>query len=175
MNIVLNNYSKTYLKEISDSQIKVIPNFIDVFFLKDIPKEICQSLKNVCYIGHVIEKKGILKIAEIAKLNPDISFTIAGPIYMDVGKYNFSDNVLFLGSLNSSEVRNLLKNTDLFLFLTKTEGFSNSLLEAMAMGVPIITTDVGANYEMLENKGGFIVPIQHGKVQQNDDKSNNKI
>lgn len=65
-----------------------------------------------------------------------------------------------IGVLNKQEIRLLLSKSDLFIFLTYTEGFSISLLEAMAMGVPIITTDVGANYEMLENKGGFIVPIK---------------
>ena len=35
-----------------------------------------------------------------------------------------------------------------------------SVLEAMAMGVPIIATDVGANKEMIENRGGIIIPAK---------------
>ena len=44
-----------------------------------------------------------------------------------------------------------------FLFPSYTEGFSNAVLEAMSRGLPILTTNVGSNEDMIENKGGFIV------------------
>ena len=56
-----------------------------------------------------------------------------------------------------NDVIRLLDDADVFMFPTYSEGFSVSLLEAMARGLPCLTTDVGANKEMLENIGGVIV------------------
>ena len=53
----------------------------------------------------------------------------------------------------------LLDNADAFLFPSHSEGFSLSLAEAMSRGLPVITTDVGANVDMHENVGGKTVSI----------------
>ena len=63
------------------------------------------------------------------------------------------------GNLDSRAVCEQLDKADVFLFPSYTEGFSNSLAEAMARGLPVITTKVGANEDMLEDRGGVYVPI----------------
>ena len=52
-----------------------------------------------------------------------------------------------------------MDDADIFVFPTYSEGFSLALVEAMARGLPIITTDTGANMDMVENKGGIVVSI----------------
>lgn len=54
----------------------------------------------------------------------------------------------------------ILSETKLFVLNTDYEGLSHALLEVMAAGVPIITTDVGGNPELIENgKNGLLVPF----------------
>ena len=68
------------------------------------------------------------------------------------------------GNLDAGAVREQLDMADVFLFPSYTEGFSNSLAEAMARGLPVITTKVGANVDMLENQGGVYVPVGNAEA-----------
>lgn len=71
--------------------------------------------------------------------------------------------VVFLG--DTPEIPALLKQCELGLLTPNAnEGLSNTILEYMAAGLPVIATDCGGNRELvIENKNGFIVPI--GDVQ----------
>lgn len=60
------------------------------------------------------------------------------------------DQVFFKGNVNSEEVRENLKNSDLFVLASKTEGLPRAIIEAMAMGLPCIGTNVGGIPELLE-------------------------
>ena len=52
-------------------------------------------------------------------------------------------------------------DADIFLFPTLSEGFSNALLEAMASGLPIVATSVGAAPDLLESQiSAMLVPIR---------------
>jgi len=54
----------------------------------------------------------------------------------------------------------LLKMSDAFCLLSRSEGFSNALLEAMACGVPSVVTRVGGNPEAIaDGENGFLVPV----------------
>jgi glycosyltransferase involved in cell wall biosynthesis len=66
-------------------------------------------------------------------------------------------HVQFLGA--TEKVFSLLKLSDVFCLLSRSEGFSNALLEAMACGLPCVATRAGGNCEVLEdNQTGFLVP-----------------
>ena len=62
---------------------------------------------------------------------------------------NISDNVEFAGHRN--DVGQLLHSFDIFVLPSFSEGMSNTLLEAMAAGVPVLASDVGGNREVIEN------------------------
>lgn len=66
------------------------------------------------------------------------------------------ENVVFLGS--SDKVISLLKLSTVFCLLSRSEGFSNAILEAMATGLPCVVTRVGGNPEAVEEgQTGFLV------------------
>lgn len=72
--------------------------------------------------------------------------------------------VKFIGHVE--DIENYLPYMDVFCLVpNKNEGFSNSILEAMAMGRPIIATDVGGNAEaVLHNETGFIIPPNNSEL-----------
>jgi glycosyltransferase involved in cell wall biosynthesis len=66
-------------------------------------------------------------------------------------------NILLTGRRN--DVESLIKISDIALLLTPSEGISNAIIEYMAMGKPVITTDlVGGSCEIIEvGKSGYIM------------------
>ena len=66
--------------------------------------------------------------------------------------------VRFIG--RRDDVPKLLKCFDAFWLTSMEEGTPNSILEAMAAGVPVVATDVGGNSEIIEHgANGFLVPL----------------
>lgn len=163
LNLVLNSSSNQYLMKATRSNSIITANFISENFVLDKNKNISPDIKIISFVGHVQRTKGILEIIDAAKHLPDITFKIAGPVSNDISKIDKPNNLFFLGSLSKQEVKNLLQESDAFLFPSYTEGFANALLEAMAMGLPIITTPVGANVDMIESIGGLVVEVGNPK------------
>jgi glycosyltransferase involved in cell wall biosynthesis len=76
-----------------------------------------------------------------------------------VKKSNLEENVVFVGRIPINEVYRYINGADIFTLLSSYEGFSHLLLEAMALGTPIITTPVGGNVELINNDiNGVFVP-----------------
>lgn len=159
-NIVLNSTSKRYLSLKSNtSNIILIPNFIDESFILTGSKYIRNKITNISYVGHIMKTKGVYEIIEVAKKLPGIVFKLAGPVADEIYKIQTPSNIIFMGSIAKQQVKELLSDTDIFLFPSYSEGFANALLEAMASGLPIITTPVGANHDMIESSGGIFVKV----------------
>ena len=73
---------------------------------------------------------------------------------------NLKKNVTFLG--NRHDVPDLLNIMDLFVLTSLHEGVSNTILEAMACGLPVVGTHVGGTPEIVaDGKTGILVPPQH--------------
>lgn len=74
-----------------------------------------------------------------------------------VGGYTSKPDILFLG--NRTDVKEILAISDIFVLPTLGEGMSNAIMEAMASGLPVITTDIPENCELIENGGnGILIP-----------------
>ena len=74
-----------------------------------------------------------------------------------VAELGLAQRVHFVG--NVTEVRTFLQGTDLFVLPSRSEGFSNAILEAMAEGLPVIATTVGGNAEaVVDGQTGLLVP-----------------
>lgn len=142
-----------------------MPNFISADFISN-GKIINNSIKRVVYVGQVRKSKGVDSIIEVAKNNKKIFFDIVGPLTSEYDEAALSriENIVLHGAQKKEYVKKILDKADIFLFPTKSEGFSLALLEAMARGLPVITTDVGANKDMIEDKGGVIVPINNSNA-----------
>lgn len=59
-----------------------------------------------------------------------------------------------------NDIDRLLRSMDIFVLPSLNEGISNTVLEAMASGLPVIATDTGGNSELVENGAtGYLVPV----------------
>ena len=76
----------------------------------------------------------------------------------DIG---LKDRVRLLGSMKAYEIRERLQGADAFVLSSLSEGISNAALEAMACGIPIVTTNCGGMEEAVEDGvEGFVVSIR---------------
>lgn len=159
---VLNSKSKDYLSKLTNTQIHIIPNFVEEKTIAD-ERSINTDIKTIVYVGGVIPSKGCDDIMEIAKHFPGIKFRLIGNVGESIKNMHTPGNVMLTGEKNREGVKNELDNADIFLFMTRFEGegFSNALVEAMASGLPCIVSDWAANMDMIGNDEGLVVPI-HG-------------
>ena len=156
--LVLCRNSKAYLEKNYHVDSIIVPNFVSEENIIS-RKEINNRCNTVIYVGGIQPEKGCYEIFSTAKRLTNKKFIMAGQLDETVDISDISGNVHFVGSKPHHEVLELLDNADAFLFPSHSEGFSLSLAEAMSRGLPVITTDVGANVDMHENVGGKTVSI----------------
>lgn len=154
-----------------------IPNGVDVEILSeafDRDFRLQYGLQNASHlvvdVGSVKAVKGydvLLRTAAIVcRQFPKAVFVIAGALqdlaYHQqlcelIASLELSGNVRFLGNVDPAF--SLLQASDVFCHLSRTDGLSNALLEAMAAGLPCVLTRVGGNPEVVEDgRSGFLVP-----------------
>lgn len=86
--------------------------------------------------------------------------TLRSQLEAQVAALGIADRVSFLGM--RLDVETVMAALDLFVLSSKSEGLSNTILEAMASGLPIVATDVGGARELLEpGTHGLLVPSQN--------------
>jgi glycosyltransferase involved in cell wall biosynthesis len=84
-----------------------------------------------------------------------------------VAAAGLQEAVRFLGTLPPEKLREPLSAADVFVLATRNEGWANVFLEAMACGLPVVTTDVGGNAEVVCRADlGTVVPFgDAGRLQ----------
>ncbi len=75
-----------------------------------------------------------------------------------ISNLKINGNVFLTGQLSHEDLLIYLKAGDIFVLNTAYEGFSHHILEAMAIGIPVITTNRGGNSEIIDNgKNGILI------------------
>jgi glycosyltransferase involved in cell wall biosynthesis len=109
--------------------------------------------------------------------HPDLHYLIVGgaspegnleqALREQVAALGLDRQVHFLGPIAPDQLRWPLSAADVFVLATRNEGWANVFLEAMACGLPVITTDVGGNAEVVCHAGlGEIVPFDDAAALQ---------
>lgn len=157
--LVLCENSRKFINDNYLRDAKKVQNFIDGSILCSKDHIIREKIEKAFFVGYIQKEKGCFEIFEIAKRFPDIQFVLAGLVQKDFQILKKPENIQLLGGIHKDEVFRRMDEADIFIFPTHSEGFSNALAEAMARGLPIITTPVGANSDMIEDKGGIITEV----------------
>lgn len=155
---VLCHNSEEYLQDSFGINSVMIPNFVPSENIASCHK-VRDKLTNIIYVGGVQPEKGCYELFRVAESCPDKHFQLAGQLSENIKSANVSANVELIGDVKHDKVFILMDQADLFLFPSYSEGFSLALAEAMSRGLPVIATDVGANADMIENRGGVVVPV----------------
>ena len=125
--------------------------------------------KVVSTVSNIRKVKGIdifvRAAASVLRALPNTLFVVAGDIsendyFQEVQELcqtlKVSKQIQFVG--RQDNVLNVLFDSDVFCLLSRSEGFSNALLESMASGLPSVATRVGGNAEAIdEGETGFLV------------------
>lgn len=178
---------KNYLVEsgVPRSKISVIYNGVDLErlsstetarenILRELGLPTCESMQFVTIVANLRSavKNHRMFLQAAAKVKSEVvnvGFVIAGEGELVdetkafAAELGLSEQAFFLG--RSSEVAELLSISNICCLTSESEGFSNSILEYMAAGKPVVATDVGGAAEaIVENETGFL-------VASNDDKA----
>lgn len=143
------------------SKINVAPYGVDLeFFARRTPRlyDDKRALKAL-FVGQISYRKGVSELIAAARiLGSDIEITMAGPVVSPELLKDLPMNVHYRGGLPRSGVREALWATDVFTLPSLEDACPLVIFEALAAGLPIVTTDKTGNADMLPPGCSVVVP-----------------
>lgn len=176
---LLGNSVQQQMKNYDIINTTVFDNGTDVpNYSLNIPKKINTDTIQISFIGALHKHKGIYLLCETAKILTEkkipFKMNIIGEWENPVDKqailqyikhYKLDSKILFHGLKHGDDKWNILANTDLYLFPSYNEGQPISVIEALAFGIPVIASNVGAIPDTIKNnENGFIIEEQNAKL-----------
>ncbi len=143
-----------YVDKSFENKIKVVVNAIDNtrFYITDKNKmrdelKFPRDVFITSFTGHYIERKGTRVLSDVLDGFDDVYsiFIGKGPLEPTC------KNILHKGTVPHENVYKYLNATDVFVLPTLAEGCCNAILEAMACGLPIISSDLSFNDDILDS------------------------
>ncbi|UCV24739.1 glycosyltransferase [Ferribacterium limneticum] len=163
------------------SKIEVVGNGVDIERFSRIERRAARTAIGIpsgvpilISVGGLVRRKGFHRVIEILpKLRiqfPELMYLIVGgpspegnnrkQLEQQIETLGLRECVRFMGAVKPDDLPPLLSAADVFVLATSNEGWANVLLEAMACGLPVVTTDVGGNREVVSDETlGIITPF----------------
>lgn len=153
---------------VSLERVCVVRNWLSFDFIaSERPKTVFpQKTLRFVFVGWLVEAKGVRQLLQAAeKLAAEYAFelvfigngTLADEISMQASRIQ-NIHIETLGWIDRQRLQNELRRSDVFVLPSEAEGFPNALLEAMASGLPVICTDVGAVSDSVhDGVNGFLL------------------
>ena len=166
---------------VAAERVLVVGNGVDSRKFQSVPKHearrelgIAPDAQVLISVGGLVERKGMHRVIECLPLlkqrHPRIQYLVVGgaspegdygatlkKMVVDLG---LDDTVRFLGPVPPERLTVPLSAADVFVLATRNEGWANVFLEAMACGLPVVTTLVGGNAEVVcRPEYGRLVPF----------------
>lgn len=146
-----------------DLDVRVIPNGIDTSQFYPPEKRSFREPVKLLTVGRLISRKRtdlLIKAVDCAqKAGLSVHFTIVGDgnllksLQKLVDELGISPNITFAGRVSSERMPRLYRDNDILIMSSVHEGMSNAMLEAMACGLPIITTGCEGVEELISDNG----------------------
>jgi len=162
-------------EKISRAKMRVVYNginherFVTAQSKEAVRAELClpPDITVIACVMRLHYDKGVDFLPEIAASLPGVLFLIIGDgperpaLEQKIAGLRLAERFVLLGW--RQDIARLLKSADIFLLPSREESFPQAVLEAMAMGLPVVATEVGGVRELVENEAtGFVV--QRGDI-----------
>lgn len=141
-------------------KVRIIPNAVDGerFYKKD--RLQCREKLGwpkdafiVAFTGSFIERKGVLRLANALDKFDDVY-----SVFIGTGEENPQcKNILHCGRISNSDMCDYLNAADIFVLPTLAEGCSNAIVEAVACGLPVVSSDMSFNYDVLDDACSILI------------------
>lgn len=162
------------------TKISVIHSLISqiTFDLFKLPKEKINNKLDLISVGRHHWKKGYNVALDACKLlkEQQISFSyiivaagiVSEELLFQRNQLDLENEVIFLNSMKQAALFELMQKSDVLLLPSLEEGIANVVLEAMALGVPVISTDCGGMAEVIkQGETGWLVPVRNPQAIAN--------
>lgn len=192
--VTCTNYNKEYIKSLypycSIEKIHVLYHGIDFSrwngcLLQNDNRQTCSNNEiKILVVGRLIEKKGIIYLLKAINDLKAKGFIVSciivgeGKEYMNLSRYckvsRLENNVSFLGFQSQDEIKRIFNNVSVFVLPSiicennDRDGIPNVLLEAMASGVPVISTNISAIPELVIDRFNGILVNEKNFVELSD-------
>lgn len=149
----------------TEEKCVVIPNAIDnkLFYPKDksaLRKKLGfpEDAFIVVFVGYFSKRKGSDRLSEAIKLinDPEVKSIFIGTDRNENASPSCG-GILFKGKVKHEEIPDYLNSADVFVLPTLHEGCCNAIIEAMACGLPIISSDRDFNYDILDDSCSIMI------------------
>ncbi len=145
---------------VKQKQIIEIPSGVEVDFISPAIASHNQPFTKFVFLGRAERRKGIVElnnaIQQLISQKQTFQFDFIGPIPEELKLKHSS--IIYHGELRDTKhIKQILQQADVLVCPSWSEGFPNVILEAMASGLAIIATNVGAISSMVSNKNGWLI------------------
>ena len=165
----ISKYLANFSQSINASTpVVVVPNGVDVSkFTEDVSaqaesfkKDLNKGSEDVFLVttSRLVKKNAVRDIiVSLERLPKNVKFLVVGdgPLRLELEKgakkSGVLERVIFVGEIAHNNILPYLKASDIFVRPSLSEGFGNSFVEAMAVGLPVIATPVGGIVDFIEN------------------------
>jgi len=142
-----------FAKSFGAKKCIVLYNGVDAKFFDGRKKQ--HAGINIAFVGRLIKEKGVQDLLKAVKdLKVKVTVIGKGPHESELKKLGGN----FVGEKDSAQVKEVLASSDILVNPSYGEGLPTSVLEAGAMGLAVVASDVGGTSEIIDDgKNGFLV------------------
>jgi glycosyltransferase involved in cell wall biosynthesis len=163
--------AKSVERSMGRSVEAVIPNGVDMSFFSPAQANPIKHLglpegDFLLYVGAIVPWKHPERILELATCMPGISFIMLGrPAYSAWARellchIEQHPNIHYMDFREKGEIRDIMAQARLLLMPSEIEGMPNVVLEAAAMGLPVLALPIAAMEEIVEQEvSGWLIPL----------------
>lgn len=156
------------LKLVDEKKCILLPNSVDLSLFRRLNKDNIRAQMGynrddfiVIYVGRFVHRKGSRRVSDALSMLATASIKsifIGGNIEDEKNDFAPScPGILFSGTVSHNCLFKYLNCADVFVLPTLAEGCSNSIVEAMACGLPIISSDLDFNYDILDSSNAILI------------------
>ena len=156
--------SKTLIREYYDypqERIHVVYNGVDLRHFRPAETKTVRANTRLLFVGQDFKRKGLAAAIDALAMLPGCTLRVVGrddpaPYRAQARNLGVADRVEFMGATGG--IRDIYQDADLFVFPTLYDPFANVCLEALACGLPVLTTTTnGASEIITEGVDGYVI------------------